>query len=402
MNTTDSGTLYRKGLSALSRNNVEAALDYLNQAAALGEDSAEFNHDYALVLAEGWEYEAAAERFSRAIKLKPDFTQALNNQGNTLHALGRSEEALEMYMRAEKLAPRSPEIRLNVGTLLEKQGEYSKAIRRYERVIREYPGLAIGHFNLAKALLATGQPAPALVSVNRSLKKNPNQQEAIALKAVLLMELGRPEASRELVDHGRFIRTFPMPVPDGYENLANFHQDLIKHLDAPDTKKFDPFLTATSNGLHTRNILDDPAKPVIALKDWLQDIFRRYVEDLPIDPEHAFLRQSFSPGRISAEAQLLNSSGFQNTHLHDAARVSGAYYINLPEAVKTANDKAGWLEFGHLPEDIKNSVTPDILAVQPHEGMAALFPSYFYHGTRPFVSNERRISLGIDLIAMAG
>ena len=401
MKTDEPGALYQKGLFALSLNNPESALDSFARAAELGEDSPEFNHDYALALANGWEYETASKYLSRAIELKPDFTQALNNHGNVFHALGKYEQALEMYLRAEKLAPNSSEIAINTGMLLEKLEQYTKALRRYERVVKGYPGLATGHFYLARALLATGQPAKALVSANRSLQKNPHLQEAIALKAALLSELGRTDASRRLVDHERFIRTFHMPVPDGYENIAEFHKDLIRHLDAPETKKFDPFLTATSNGVHTRNILDDPAKPVLALKQGLQDMFRRYVEDLPVDPDHPFLRQAFSPCRISAEAQLLNSSGFQDTHLHDAAKVSGAYYVSLPQAVKSGKDRAGWLEFGHLPDEIKNSTKPDILPVQPHEGMAALFPSYFYHGTRPFVSNERRISLGIDLITLS-
>ena len=36
--------------------------------------------------------------------------------------------------------------------------------------------------------------------------------------------------------------------------------------------------------------------------------------------------------------------------------------------------------------------------VKPEPGMAALLPSYFFHGTRPFDGDAARISLGVDLI----
>ena len=396
--TSDFTALHRKGLNAFVHDDLDAALSYFEEAAELDQNSAEFNHDYALALAAGWEYEAAVKRFTRAIEINPDNAQALNNLGNVYRALAQHDQAFDVYQRAEKLAPNSADIILNVGTFLEQQGQYTKAIRHYKRVVKGYPGLAIGHFHLAKALLAIRQPDKALFSVNRCLQKNPGQQEAIALKAVLLSELGQHAASKDLVDHQRFIQTFKMPVPSGYENLNEFHADLIDFLDSPEIKKFKPFLTATKNGLHTRNILEGQAKPVVVLKNWLQDIFRQYVENLPVDSEHLFLKQTYEKCRISAEAQLLDSSGFQETHLHDAAWVSGAYYISLPEIVKKSKESDGWLEFGHLPEDIITTTDPDVISIQPEEGMAALFPSYFYHGTRPFKSNKRRISIGIDLI----
>jgi len=396
----DSMTPYQQGRAAMVVGDVTQALAFFSQAANDGEDSADFNHDYAMLYAGCWDFEAAQDRLERSLLKRPDDPRLLNNLGNVLQALLRPDQALEVYLKAEKISPMSPETAFNVGNLLEKKGEYAKAVRRYDRIVKGHPGLAIAHLHLAKGLLAVGKPAPALASVNRCLIKTPDQQEAIALKAILLRELGRDKAARDIFDYSRFIRSFELPTPAGYDCLEAFHRELVDHLETHASNRSDPFGTATHNGRHSKNILNDPVRPAAILKEWLQSIFRQYVEELPVDPNHPFLRQSFPNCRISAEAQLLDPSGFLSTHIHDAGRVSGAYYVSLPAAVVSGNERAGWLEFGNLPDGTGNTVAPEIFAVQPKTGMAVLFPSYFYHGTRPFVSNSRRVSLGIDLIPL--
>jgi tetratricopeptide (TPR) repeat protein len=377
---------------------LETALENFGKAAEHGEDSAEFNHDFAMALSDNWEYDAAVIRFTRAVELKPDYAQAFNNLGNTYIALRQPEQALEMYERAVKLAPGVPEAVINVATTFDNLGQYNKSLTRYRRIAKNFPSIPVVHYHLAKALLATGNAKQALISANQFLRKHPTAQDGIALKAVLLKELGRNEASEKLLNFDRFIRKFEMPLPAGYQSIDKFNDDLATHVLFHATNRLDPYGSSTNNGLHSQNILDDDIKPIRALKAWLQTIFREYVEKLPIDQDHPFLSQEFPECRITAQAQLLNSSGFLDSHIHPVGRVSGAYYISLPETISDTETKAGWIEFGRPPDDIKNMTEPDVYSVQPLEGMAVLFPSYFYHGTRPFKSSKRRVSLGIDLI----
>ena len=54
-------------------------------------------------------FEEALASYDRALKVRPDFAEALFNRGDTLHELGRFEEALASYDRAlryDRIMPR--------------------------------------------------------------------------------------------------------------------------------------------------------------------------------------------------------------------------------------------------------------------------------------------------------
>jgi hypothetical protein len=71
--------------------------------------------------------------------------------------------------------------------------------------------------------------------------------------------------------------------------------------------------------------------------------------------------------------------------------------VNLPAVVGADDgDQSGWIEFGHAPFFYACEDQHAILSIKPHEGMIALFPSYFYHRTIPIESTEERITVAFD------
>jgi hypothetical protein len=97
-------------------------------------------------------------------------------------------------------------------------------------------------------------------------------------------------------------------------------------------------------------------------------------------------------------AQVLETQGYLVSHIHPGGWLSGAYYLSIPSVIENEVEKPGWLEFGRPTPEIKSTVKLETPSYKPEEGMAIVFPSYFFHGTRPFQSDEPRISLGIDMI----
>ncbi|MEM8744418.1 MAG: putative 2OG-Fe(II) oxygenase, partial [Pseudomonadota bacterium] len=77
----------------------------------------------------------------------------------------------------------------------------------------------------------------------------------------------------------------------------------------------------------------------------------------------------------------------------------GCYYAKIPDCVRAEDDaKAGWIEFGRPHRYPEAEAEPIVRSYQPSEGMIVLFPSYFYHRTEPFESDEKRISIAFDII----
>ena len=126
---------------------------------------------------------------------------------------------------------------------------------------------------------------------------------------------------------------------------------------------------------------------------------RNYLADLPMHPAHPYARTAPNEWRLVAWAVVMNSGGHQIPHIHPAGWLSGVYYVSLPACVgEMAHDRAGWIEFGRPPESLKCRSAPQTRQICPREGRLLLFPSYYYHHTVPFESDDLRISIAFDVL----
>jgi uncharacterized protein (TIGR02466 family) len=120
---------------------------------------------------------------------------------------------------------------------------------------------------------------------------------------------------------------------------------------------------------------------------------------MPETAEHPFVRARPARWHLTMWAIIIEAEGFQVPHIHPSGWLSGVYYVRLPEVVHAPDGKqAGWIEFGEPYSDIAHSVRPELRAFEPEEGLLLMFPSYFYHRTLPFVSDQQRISISFDVV----
>ena len=95
----------------------------------------------------------------------------------------------------------------------------------------------------------------------------------------------------------------------------------------------------------------------------------------------------------------MHDQGHQLPHIHPGAWLSGVYYVKIPEVIRGDDeDRVGWIEFGEPPADMVAPTEHPLWLEQPVEGRMFLFPSYFYHRTVPFSSDEKRISIAFDVL----
>ena len=107
--------------------------------------------------------------------------------------------------------------------------------------------------------------------------------------------------------------------------------------------------------------------------------------------------------RLQAWAVVMQSQGHQLAHTHPDGWVSGVYYAQVPDTVRSDDvSQAGWIEFGRPLPDLMGDAVPHTRRLQPAAGMLVLFPSYFYHETVPFQGDEQRISIAFDATPSAG
>ncbi|MCB2057096.1 MAG: hypothetical protein KDE30_04185, partial [Novosphingobium sp.] len=77
---------------------------------------------------------------------------------------------------------------------------------------------------------------------------------------------------------------------------------------------------------------------------------------------------------------------------HPQGWISAALYLAVPEGLQ---GEAGQLALGESPADLGLNLPPHAM-VNPRPGRIALFPSYMWHGTRPFGAGER-MTIAFDI-----
>jgi len=90
----------------------------------------------------------AQESFATAVRLKPDFVEALSNQGAMLIEVDDFTTAISLLERAVALAPDYAEARMNLANAYRGNGQAEKALAQYQKVQSLLPKNPDAWFNL--------------------------------------------------------------------------------------------------------------------------------------------------------------------------------------------------------------------------------------------------------------
>lgn len=204
-----------------------------------------------------------------------------------------------------------------------------------------------------------------------------------------------------------------LPVLNNYDDLVQEFQlfdtdnnaedqayiaDLIAFLRTLHSAEQQPLNQTLMEGTQTRGSLFDVEDVLITkLTDKIKWAIGQYVNkasevQTPWYPDLAKSSFKFS----GSWSVLLKEEGFHSNHFHSMGTLSSVIYLKLPSSVKDQDSKQGWLKFGEPNLKDASEFPPDRF-VQPVVGKLVLFPSYAWHGTVPFTSNEERMTIAFDV-----
>jgi tetratricopeptide (TPR) repeat protein len=187
--------LHLLGVLRLAQSRHQAAVHYLERAAAERPDVALVHFHLGNALAGLGRIEEAIGAFRRTVRLaeRPD---ALNNLGNALRQLQRHDEAIESYRRALAIDPDNLSVLYNFGKALAEVGRTGEAVDKFRQALSsagaevEPARVADIYLNLSDALVKLGRDDEALAACQ-------------AMRARVLPHLTRPRMSA------------PQPAPPG-------------------------------------------------------------------------------------------------------------------------------------------------------------------------------------------
>ncbi|MBA2588835.1 MAG: tetratricopeptide repeat protein [Alphaproteobacteria bacterium] len=234
--------------------------------------------------------------------------------------------------------------------------------------------------------LALGRIEQAVKRAEALHAARPTDQHATALLAVAWRLAGDPRYA-SLYDYGRLVKAYRIEAPQGWSSLDDYLRDLGDALDAIHGPLTHPVGQSLRHGSQTMRALSDYPDPAIrALFDAIDEPIRAHIAALG-EPNQDY-------GFGGAWSVRLNASGFHINHIHPEGWLSSAFYVRLPEKME---GREGWLKFGEPGPPTVPPLAPDHL-VKPEPGLLVLFPSYMWHGTVPFASDDKRLSCAFDIV----
>jgi len=354
-----------------------------------------FNLGSALFAAERYGEAEAALR--RAISLQPGFAGAHNHLGLVLLRQDREDEARAAFLQCLALDPGNADAHQNLGSILQARDELEGAAEHYRQAVALKPDDAGLRMSLAETLVKMGAGAEALPHVEANLAPNPADARALSLKCAALAVAGEREAEAYLADLEHLIRRWDIEDLGDFGSLADLNAALAKHVASHPTRRED---ITTVNGLDTNEVLDSDEPAVRLLRAFIEKSAKRYMARLELDGDHPYNRGRPERYRFKCWGVRMWRAGYQVPHIHPNAWLSGVYYVKLPGAVEAeGREQEGWIEFGRGADKLFRHADPRIRRIKPEEGVLLTFPSYFWHRTIPFSSEEERISIAFDLIA---
>ena len=369
-------------------------------------------------------YEDAIAAYRAALAREPLNPQVHRLYNDLLYRLNRTDEYLKSYDRV----PRQRDLQLGKALFLSQDGRGEEAHAIYRGLLISDPSDKIAAAGAAKTLVAAkrydeaaktlepvlgadavlfsraaeiallrGDPQKALALCRQGLAINRYDQNCLATisAAFRMMEDERDEA---LNDYDNLIQVFDLEAPEGFSRMEDFNAELCTALDHMHPKTREYINQSLRGGTQTPDHIFGAGHVLVErLKERIADALRRYIAALRESDTHPFLsRRSHRFQYAGSWSSRLKDCGFHVNHIHPEGWISSCYYVGVPDAVKDARAREGWIKFGEPGLDLmlKNPIRR---AIQPVPGRLVLFPSYMWHGTIPFHDAVARTTIAFDV-----
>lgn len=326
--------------------------------------------------------------YHNALACSPDNRPVLMSYWNTLTRSGRHLQALDSMDANRSVMGSARDFAMLEIAIAAHSGDVDRATALLERQDDQSDA------RLARGLnsLQRGDPAAAAQYLETVVAEEPDNLEAWSLLELAWRQTDK-QKHRWLVGNPRLYGALQL-------NLSDFELNQIAQaLRTMHDAKAQPLGQSVRGGTQTPGELfarNDPE--IVQLTGALADAIRTFVTALPAaDPSHPLLKHRNGGMAFGPSWSIrLASGGFHAAHFHPGGMLSSACYISLPQSIGDESERSGWLELGRPPDELGLQLEP-LDSFEPKPGRLVLFPSFLFHGTRPFDAGER-LTVAFDLV----
>jgi len=238
---------------------------------------------------------------SEAVRIKPDYVDAINGLGAALNRAGKIDEAISYYKRALEINPNFTKAHLNLAAAFMTKGRFAEAVTHYRiaEATIDIPGM---HSDFGCALVRLGRFKEAVTEYRKALSAMPNDPNVLNDLGYALANTGEFDEAISLYNKALQI------TPDS----INIHLNLGFALTssgkfAEAIKEYEKILLIQPQNAVTHNDL-----AVMLLRQGKFDqAIEHFNQAIQIDPNYTDARDNLN--RALAEKQKLQNKTTENT-----------------------------------------------------------------------------------------
>ena len=332
--------------------------------------------------------------YSDALAKIPSSEILLHNMAASEASGGHLDQAVATLKGAIKQIGHTPYLSHGLGSLMARKGELEEALPLIDKALDQNPTNLRFILDRASLDIRMGHADKCQSLISRALIIQPYNQETWAYQGII-WRLQKNDKYKWLYDYDKFLKSYELPVPNGFKSISEFMAELSDYLATLHVSTKQPLDQSVVQGTQTMGVLlEDPNPLVVAFKSALKQCVDHYLSTLSPDEEHPFLSRMADGYDFSGSWSVrLKNSGHHSNHVHPFGWLSCCSYISAPDLSKS---RAGWIKFGETALDLGlNELVAE--AIQPKIGKCVFFPSYFWHGTYPLESDDYRVTIPCDI-----
>ncbi len=404
----DIDALTNYGALLQHRGHLRAAADIYREVLAQDAEEIEVRCNLAKALADCGEFAAALREADTAVEHAGGRRGSLAARGAVLIDAEDYSAAETALREATAVSPADDMTLVNLALCCERRGAHDAASRYLLRAVELNPHNARAVADLVLCLSTLQQDTDALRLAEGFLAEHPGERLVIGARAQALLNAGHQDEARELTDFAALIQVTdpvgPATSVAEFSNSAAFHAALATELRADTSLLQNPVSKATTGGWQTGELNLDTSPALRVFSAMVNNAVNAAAETYVAAgmAGHPVMQTATHNWCLRAWGTLLDSGGRQQPHMHPLGWLSGVYYVELPPSMAAEGNQDGWLEFGRPPERVVCRRQPATHRVEPAVGRLVIFPSWLWHGTLPFRSEQQRISIAFDVMPLDG
>jgi len=339
------------------------------------------------------------ESYFYACKVCPNSASAFNNLAQSLFESSEIDAAFDAVKKAFSLDATHSRSYGILAALYRVQKKYDLAIKAHQKELEHDGDNYHVKESFGQTLCLSGRFDEAASQLLTAHKMNPRRSSVLGILTVAMNEIGDKNVSN-YVDYDTYVTSRLIDVPDGFKDLDEFNNALHEEISAHHEDLPPPEGQTMRGGTQIPNHLFKGEKGLTTVvKNQISLALYEYIETLKFDPNHPFLRFKNPNFRFTgAWSTILYGSGYDASHVHNAGWLSGVYYLKIPDLPDDIWENGeGCIQFGEPPANYVSRRNYTHKLIRPCAGTAVFFPSYYWHGVKPFRQNGLRHAISFDI-----